>query len=442
MSLRFIFWMLVLIGGCLWMLRRPVVGVWLNLAFVPLNPAQFGTGLEGVRFQFIATACLVVSYLIHHRSFGKMGKGGSGPLVLIVLWLLWAMIVSTWAVHSQALALEACLQYSKVLLLTFLLSRIIADEKEMRITLWVLFVSFGVKAFLDRWGVAWGYGVREGLSGGSLRSSLALVLPTMAFLVLSSKRWWEWALAVLLTPFILDCFVLKGVRSGFASVAAAGGLSFFFAPKAIRRSARLGIACVALGFVFFLTNPKFWDRMATILDPHSEGSAASRFIINRASWAMVKDYPMGVGLDNYQWVSPRYLEKRMLTGGGTIRSAHNTFLNTLAETGWPGFVLWLTAFGWVWFRLLRISRMGPPAGFVSTTARGLSIGGVAIFPALWTHTGGRFDCLYWVIAFSIVLLRLSRQVEAKHDNQKNGPMTQGLPARGQRTLSAGDRAET
>lgn len=61
MSSRFIFWMIVLIVGCLWMLRRPVVGVWLNLAFLPLNPAQFGTGLEGVRFQFIATVCLVVA---------------------------------------------------------------------------------------------------------------------------------------------------------------------------------------------------------------------------------------------------------------------------------------------------------------------------------------------------------------------------------------------
>lgn len=424
------------------MLRRPVVGVWLNLAFLPLNPTQFGTGLEGVRFQFIATACLVVSYLIHHRSFGKIGKGGSGPLVLIALWLSWALIVSTRAVHSQAVALEACLQYSKVLLFTFLLSRIIVDEKDMRTALWVVFVSFGAKAFLDRWGVAWGYGIREELTGGSLGASLALVMPTMAFLVLSSKRWWEWALAVLLTPFMLDYIVLRGQRSAFASLVAAGGFSFFFPPKGIRRGARIGIACVALGFVFFLTNPKFWERMETILTPRSEASAESRFIVNRASWAMVKDYPMGVGLDNYQWVSPRYLEKRMLTGGGTIKAAHNTFLNTLAETGWAGLVLWLTAFGWVWFRLLRISRMGPRAGFVSTTARGLCIGGAAIFPALWTHTGGRFDCLYWVIGFSIVLLRLSRQVEAKHDNQKNGPMTQGLPARGQRGLSARDRAET
>ena len=375
----------------------------MGIIFMPLNPAMFGTGLESIRFQFIATLCLALSYFLHYSSFEKMKRRDCTPLLILVAWLIWARIVATWAVHSEAKAIQSCMNLLKILIFVYLLSTIPSNEKDIRIIIWTIFISFGLKAFLD-WRAD--MGVTQDLTVGSLGCALVLYVPPVFLLVLRSKRWWEWAAALLLAPIVLDYIIVRSQRSAFASLAVAGILTVLMAPKVLRRRSLIMVGLAVCVFVFVLANPAFWDRMGAILDPQSDMSAASRFSINSASWAMAKDHPWGVGFANYNYLSARYMGRAPSVTFG--QSPHNTLLSVLTETGWPGLVLWVTAFGIAWVKLLRTFTSTKRLGVNSLAARGLFIGMMAIAPSLWTHSADGADYLLWVVGLQIALHRVAK----------------------------------
>lgn len=393
--------MAVLVIGCLWTLRRPLVGICLNMIFFPLNPVHFGTGLETIRFQFIATICLGVSYLLHCSSFPAPRTNHSRPLVVLWLYCGWALVVSTWAQYSGVLSREGILEFAKLLLFVWLFTRIVRSEGDLRAVAWTVFISFGLKAFWDRWGAAWGFGSASGQSVGSLGASLVLWLPSMLYVMASTKRKWELLVGVALLPFMLDFVVLLDQRSSFASLVVAGAIAPVVAPRGMRKKIWIGIGAAALVFVMFLANPQFWERMSTILEPSADASAASRFTLNAASRAMVREFPLGVGWDNYRYVSRRYLGTMAEYRLGT--APHNSFYAVLTENGWPGLVLWALAMGWTWLRLARLSLKLPHGSLGAVLARGLAVGALAIAPSMWTHSENQTDCLYWVVGFGIIL---------------------------------------
>ena len=114
--------------------------------------------------------------------------------------------------------------------------------------------------------------------------------------------------------------------------------------------------------------------MQTIEAPTQESSANSRFLIANASLQILADYPMGVGYRNYPDVSPRYLSADLLTGGK--RSAHNSFFSVACETGYLGFLAWISAFvGTIWYcRRIRKTADFRRLSRVEIYAMGIEIG--------------------------------------------------------------------
>jgi hypothetical protein len=389
------------------MFRRPLVGVCLNIVLFPLNPVQWGTGLEAIRWQFIATACLTAAYLVHLRSFRKPSLKEAAPFWFLVAYLLWSLIVSTWAVYSSDVALEETWRFAKMVFFVFLIIQIVSTEEDLRIVAWTIFISFSLKAFLDRWGTVWKIGiVEEDLLVGFLGTSLVLMLPALGLVILAAKKWPERILGLALMPFILEYIVFRAQRSAFLSLAVATVCVLVLAPKRYRLKVAAGVVAGAVVFVGWLTPANYWERMATISDPESEGSAASRFIVNDASWKMIEDYPWGVAPGNYQYVSVRYVPPTLLSRYTGTRGAHNTFLVVLAERGWIGVAVWLVVMGLTYFYLFRVSLdRRKTGGLPVVLARGFFIGMVAILPALYTHQEDRTDTIYWMVALSIVMVK-------------------------------------
>jgi O-antigen ligase len=113
-----------------------------------------------------------------------------------------------------------------------------------------------------------------------------------------------------------------------------------------RRRPRTVIAFAALvGLALYLAPATFWTRMqglgkatsvATIGEMDPEGSARARFAVLQTATRMVQDHPMlGVGLGAYGLANAHYTPAL-----GNL-DTHNTYLNILAETGFPGLVLFL-----------------------------------------------------------------------------------------------------
>jgi O-antigen ligase len=113
-----------------------------------------------------------------------------------------------------------------------------------------------------------------------------------------------------------------------------------------RRRPRAAVAFAVLLVVgLYLAPASFWKRMqglgkgtsvATIREMDPEGSAGQRFAVLRTALRIVQDHPvLGIGLGAYGLANAHYNPAL-----GDL-DTHNTYLNLLAENGFPGLILFL-----------------------------------------------------------------------------------------------------
>jgi len=112
-----------------------------------------------------------------------------------------------------------------------------------------------------------------------------------------------------------------------------------------RRPRAVAVLGALLGLALYLAPPAFWTRIKglrkvtsvqTIGEMDPEGSARQRFEVLQTAVRIIQDHPvLGVGLGAYELANARYNPAL-----GTL-DTHNTYLHILAETGWPGLVLFL-----------------------------------------------------------------------------------------------------
>ena len=201
-------------------------------------------------------------------------------------------------------------------------------------------------------------------------------------------------------------------RAYFVGLVAQLALLIVFLPKRIVVRLLPIIAVGAFLFLYVLTPDKYWTWMDTILEPEQEASAASRYDINAASLAMLKDYPLGVGYHNYDLISGRYLPAGLSRGEGG-KNTHNTFFSVACETGLPGFAVWLFAVGGAVLLFRRIRKQANYANpsRIELYAMGMEFGIYGALIGDCFHTGYETDPLYWYVAFAVILTRLHYQHE-------------------------------
>ncbi len=94
-----------------------------------------------------------------------------------------------------------------------------------------------------------------------------------------------------------------------------------------------GAAAVVLSGVALL----YSDRIQARLTSYDQGSVATRFTLAEAALAIIRDNPVvGIGLNNYTLVSPRYDPADAAAWNEFTPIVHNVFLLIAAETGLLG----------------------------------------------------------------------------------------------------------
>ncbi len=415
MFLREILAYIILIVACGWMLRRPFIGVLANIIVFHMNPRQLGGGLEDIRFQFVLSIVLIISYLININQFtGEDENRVEVPLKWLFLFLGWGFITCIWATIDKGYAFLETIDFLKIVLFSYLMFKIVRTEKEMKTLIWVILISCFYTSFMARWGGEWGWINEEemGIATGGTGTHLIMFFPMLILFALYGSKY-EKIMAYGIIPFILDFLPItnEGMRSTFVGLVTSFTFFFIFTPNRIRRKSILPFAFGGIIFVFVLTPPDYWTNMATILDPQSEGSAASRGVINDASLRMIADYPLGIGKGHYSSMSVDYVPEEELAVTG-VRDAHNTYLKITAEQGFPGIIIWLTMAmtTWWFFRKVRskISNDRPPT-YLQLYALGLEIGMLGITAGIYTHNYQDLDTIYWFVAFSCLLYNLDRR---------------------------------
>lgn len=425
MSIRAGLALVLLVVACFWTLRRPVIGVCVVIVLFHLNPRIFGAGLQEIRFQFIATITLVLSYLMNRAELLKIDTPARPPMQWTFAFLGMCLLTSIWAKASPSLAFEDTFEFSKIILFSWLMLKVVQTEKDMRIVIWVALTCVWYTSFMARWGVDFGW-IKEneiGVATGGTGVHIMMFFPMLVIMAIFGAKWERFA-AYFILPFVLDFMPVtpEGLRATFVALCTSMTFFWIFAPNRVRKKSVVPFAVAIVLFVFVLAPPGYWEEMSTILEPSTESSAASRAVINEASWEIFRDYPWGIGYNNYALVSLPYIPDEYLSNLGT-RDAHNSYLKVLCEFGAVGFLMWIGAFflTWRYFRKVRrtMTKDQPPTN-LQLYALAFELGLIGISLSIYTHNNNDLDTLYWFVAFSCALFNIHSR-EKKTDEPPPAP---------------------
>jgi putative inorganic carbon (HCO3(-)) transporter len=181
--------------------------------------------------------------------------------------------------------------------------------------------------------------------------AIALLQLSMAVTLLESepKGWVRWSavLGVILIPMLILMTQSRGVFLGLLVFIA---ITLVGQRRRLRLVFRIGVIALLLAAI---APAGVWDRVGTLRHATSTttldevdgaaGSARQRYEIWRVGWKIVQDHPLtGVGLGAYGPNHEQYaLRPEFNPTAQGPRDSHSLYLKVLAETGYPGLLLYL-----------------------------------------------------------------------------------------------------
>jgi probable O-glycosylation ligase (exosortase A-associated) len=321
-----------------------------------------------------------------------------------------------------------------------LLTNIIQTAADLRLILIVIVVSLGFETGKQGWAqLILNPGERNDnwvpfLGDNNLVAvGMAMLLPLVGALAATSTGWQKRAFQFL-SVGVLYRAISTYSRGGFLSIGTVGALWFWRSPNKLRT---LGAVAVATALILPALPQPFWDRMSTIVVPSEERdeSQQGRLHFWQVAIAMANDRPfLGVGhsayeraYNTYDWTNGQFL---------TNRAVHSAWFGVLAETGYPGLLLFVA----IVFTSLRSCRRVRLAAKRGEIPGPLGPYAVAFESALLAFmVGGSFvsfqycEMLWHYFALTIALERVAVAEAALNRARVAEPQPQPTPA--------GDRSE-
>lgn len=405
--------------------RRPFIGllVFTLLAYMRLQDLTWGWA-RYERWSYYVALVTIAGFVF-----------GSGQRRFMVpdirCWIMVALvgIVGLSLVSSRFFVaddLKAYAEYLKIIGVALFTTGVVRNREYLRILTYVIALSFGF------------FGVKNGLAfmlsgfrmeilqgpGGMLTDNndfalaLCMGMPLLLYLGLSERR-------LLLRRFLLATVPLTALtvisthsRGGFLAMCAMALVVVWRSQNRIAGFAMLAL----MGGAAWIAAPKsFTDRIATIKDYQTEGSARGRLEAWKVAGRMIAAKPMlGVGYAKFQQEYVGFDPNQAREADGSpkpegTRVAHNSYLQIWAECGTPAFLLYLALIGLTFRDLWLVRREANRryhSSWIISYANMFEAGMVAFVVGSTFLNRAQFDLFYHYVAVVVVFGKIAREAMA------------------------------
>jgi O-antigen ligase len=381
--------------------------VWALICFVPLvfldaiptlNTAGKAAGL-------IVAAAWIGAVMTRRLDIGPVLRRYRRLFECVVLMVIWFALSALWAKEPSASVADIW-HWVSVGLLFVIVATWIDDERRL---LWicgafVLGAVLSVVVGLGQGSLTGGAAAEARLEGAAgdpnfLAAGLVPAIVLAAGLIAAVKHplvRWGCALAIVICAYGIAASQSRGGIIALVAVALASLVVFR------RRRALVVVAClgvISIGAVYFSVTPEAWQRVSQF----SEGGSG-RSDLWSVAWRAYESRPInGVGLHNYEAVAKEYTrEPGELSDVNKIAEnphvVHNTYLETLTNTGVVGLILFLfVALGccyFAWKAGQRFEELDEPA--MEAISRAILVGTIGIMAAAFFISVG-VDRRLWML---------------------------------------------
>jgi O-antigen ligase len=368
MSLTAIGFWLLYISGVGAALVTPLAGVLLYILVYHLNPEYQWWGesvrATGLRTSMTLIVAIAIGLALRWPRFRGVGRQFSLPIVLGLGVVLLALASTTWGHGPSPRGAFVGEKIVKVMIFVLILIRCVREPRHYHLVIiaWLCGVLYiGYQAF-GHVGVYRGARLSEGLGGpdfgdsSGLSAHLVATLPLIGAMFFMVRRWWSRGLVLLTGALAVNTIIMTRTRNAIVGLAVMALVAVLSLPRGYRRKGLLAVAVGGL-LALQLTDQGWWRRMSTLSTYRQEWATAKRVEYWRAAVEMARDYPFGIGLGNFHEAVKQYIPGLRIT-----RNAHNTYLQCLAELGYPGLLLFGMVLVVTLRRLNRIRRESTDTG--------------------------------------------------------------------------------
>lgn len=376
----------LILGSIPFAFVRPVIGLYVYSLVSYMNPHRLTWGFAyNFPFALIMGAVTAVAWLCRKNESKKLPMVGG--TVLILAMIVWVSLTTVFAIQLLP-AYEMWTRVIKVLSVTVLVMIMINNRERIDGFLWIVVVSIGFFAVKG--------GIFALLSGGGYRiygppnsmisdnNSLAvatiMIVPLVRYLQINAKNKWISRGLLASMPIMIFSALSSYSRGALLAMTMMGG--FMWLKSRHKMILGAGIILVAVAGITFMPE-KWFDRMQTVETYHKDSSAMGRINAWHFAFNFTKDHPIlggGFQVFNVNSLWPKYAPdpKNQL-------NAHSIYFQVMAEQGFVGLILFLSAFVVAFrngSRAIRLSKSKPElawardlAALVQVSLVGYAVGG-------------------------------------------------------------------
>lgn len=355
------FWVLY-VGGLLAAVWRPLAGVLLYILVYHLNPENqwWGESVRGLglRTSLIVAGATVVGLLLRWPRLRRPARQFPLPILLMIALAAYAVLGLVYTGEHGPRSLYQTEKFLKILIFVLILIRCVRTPADVHCALLAWLAGVGYIGY-QAWGkvgvwragrLDWGLGGPDFAESSDLSAHLIATLPMIGAAFFMARGWLGRTAALLLGALAVNALIMTRTRNALVGLLAICAAAVLALPRGYRVR---GGAAVLLGLVLTaqLADPGWWRRMESIADYRSDAAVMERLRYWSAAVAMALDQPLGIGAGNFQEQVRAYVPGLLME-----RSAHNTFLECLAELGLPGFLMLVVLVATTLARLWRVRR--------------------------------------------------------------------------------------
>lgn len=405
--------LLLLLGACLWTLRRPWVGA-ITWTVVSLGSPHVAFGWSAADWP-VATAVAVCTLVGILLTTDRDNPFASPAPVAVLALMIWFCITLPFSFDLE-LSLPLWERSMKIFLMLFVTMALLNTRKKLDVFIWSMAISigyFGVKGGVFTLVTGgnyriWGPG---GFIGGNNELALALIMtiPMMRYLQLQSPS--KWIRRGLVCAMALAAIAAIGTYSRGALLGMASMLLFF-----VWRSDRKlvwGISILLFAVLLLPLMPDtWWERMDTIRTYGEDNSAQGRLTAWAMAWNLARDRLIGGGF----MVALPSVYAIYAPEATTSLVAHSIYFQLMGEHGFIGLFVFLLVGVLTWVDAAELRRTYAGHADLKWAAdlgsmMQVSMIGFAVTGAFLSMA--YFDLPYNVMAVSSLALRIARREAAK-----------------------------